>query len=43
MILNNLRDAKMEIDFLLLIVVGWAQDWVGVAKGRTLCQLHVTG
>jgi integrative and conjugative element protein (TIGR02256 family) len=43
MILNNLRDAKMELDFLLLIVVGWAQDWVGVAKRHTLRQLRASG
>lgn len=39
MIFNNLREARMEIDFLFLIVVGWAKDWVGIAKGRSLRQL----
>jgi integrative and conjugative element protein (TIGR02256 family) len=40
MILNNLRDAKMEIDFLILLILGWKRDWVGVAKGGSLCQLY---
>jgi integrative and conjugative element protein (TIGR02256 family) len=31
MIRNNLRDAKMEIDFLVLVVIGRARDWVGIA------------
>jgi integrative and conjugative element protein (TIGR02256 family) len=39
MILNNLRQAKMEIDFLILVVVGWSDDWVGLAKQGTLHQL----
>jgi integrative and conjugative element protein (TIGR02256 family) len=39
MILNNLRDAKMEIDFLFLIVIGWVFDWVGIAKRASLRQL----
>lgn len=32
MILNNLRDAKMDIDFLILVVLGRRADWVGLAK-----------
>jgi integrative and conjugative element protein (TIGR02256 family) len=43
MILSNLRDAKMEIDFLLLIVIGWMVDWVGIAKHRSLRQLLPIG
>lgn len=39
MILNNLRKAKMEIDFLVLVVVGWSDDWVGLAKQGKLHQL----
>lgn len=39
MILNNLRDAKMEIDFLFLIVIGWMVDWVGISKRGSLRQL----
>jgi integrative and conjugative element protein (TIGR02256 family) len=40
MILNNLRETKMEIDFLFLVVLGWTQDWVGIATNGTLRQLH---
>jgi len=39
MILNNLRAAKMEIDFLCLIVVGRIVDWVGIAKRGSLRQI----
>jgi integrative and conjugative element protein (TIGR02256 family) len=43
MILNNLREAKMEIDSLFLAVIGWTNDWVGIAKGRSLRQLKPIG
>ncbi len=42
MILNNLREAKMEIDFLVLVVLGRRMDWVGLAKEGRLHRLKRT-
>lgn len=39
MIANNLREAKMEIDFLILVVVGIREDWVGLRRSNLLIQL----
>jgi integrative and conjugative element protein (TIGR02256 family) len=40
MILNNWRDAKMEIDFLLLVVLGRERDWIGAVDAGGLRQLR---
>lgn len=39
MILSNLREAKMDIDFLVLVVLGRLTDWVGLANQRILHRL----
>ena len=39
MILNNLRDGKMDIDFLVLVVLGRRTDWVGLARQGKLQRL----
>jgi len=39
MILSNLHEAKMDIDFLVLVVLGWRTDWVGLAKQGKLQRL----
>jgi hypothetical protein len=39
MILNNWSDAKMEIDFLILVVLGRESDWVGLMGAQGLRQL----
>jgi integrative and conjugative element protein (TIGR02256 family) len=39
MIANNLREAKMEIEFLLLVVVGRQEDWVGLRRAGLLARL----
>lgn len=39
MIANNLREAKMEIDFLLLVVVGRRRDWIGIRRSDLLVRL----
>lgn len=41
MIQNNWRDAKMEIDFLLLVVLGRERDWVGAIDAEGIRQLSV--
>jgi len=43
MILNNLCEAKMEIDSLFLAVISWAGDWVGIAEGKSLRRLQAIG
>lgn len=39
MIRTMRRETKMEIDFLLLVIVGWEDSWVGLHDGRTLKRL----
>lgn len=39
MILNNLHDAKMDLDFLVLLVLGTRMDWVGLAQNGKLRRL----
>ena len=39
MIRNMLRDSIMEIDFLLTVIVGIDDYWVGMQKGRKLTRL----
>lgn len=39
MIGNLLRQSRMEINFLLLVIVGTEMNWVGVQRGRRLTRL----
>lgn len=39
MIRNMFRQTKMEIDFLILIIVGTMDVWIGIENGRSLRQL----
>jgi integrative and conjugative element protein (TIGR02256 family) len=39
MILSNLREGKMDIDFLVLVVLGRRTDWVGFANHGLLHRL----
>lgn len=39
MIRNMFRESKMEIDFLLLIIIGQATNWIGMETGRSLVKL----
>jgi hypothetical protein len=39
MILNMLRDTKMELSFLFLVVLGTAEDWVGIASAGRVRRL----
>ncbi len=41
MIRNMFRQTKMEIDFLLLIIVGTSSLWIGIENGESLRQLLV--
>lgn len=43
MILNMLRESKMHIDFLILVVLGWQVDWVGIARRRKVHALAPVG
>jgi integrative and conjugative element protein (TIGR02256 family) len=43
MIVNNLRDATMEIDFLILVILGHRQDWVGIRRQEGLLQVAPLG
>lgn len=40
MILNNLDEAKMAINFLILVVIGWTTDWIGIAQGKALRRIQ---
>lgn len=42
MILNMLRDTKMEVSFLFLVVLAMSEDWVGIASAAKVRRLKPT-
>lgn len=41
MIRTMRTQTKMEIGFLLLVIVGWKETWIGLDDGRSLRQLRL--
>jgi integrative and conjugative element protein (TIGR02256 family) len=39
MIRNMFRQSRLEVEFLFLVVIGGAENWVGVENGRSLKRL----